>query len=59
VQCQRKIGRRWMVKSAVRAYPDAAGQYSKKIALRQRGSWRIRGYRAGTGYSAFRYVRVK
>jgi hypothetical protein len=59
VQCQRKVGRRWVVRASIRAYPDATGQYAKRISLKQRGSWRIRGYRAGIGYSAYRYLRVK
>jgi hypothetical protein len=59
VRCYRKIGRRWALKARFTATADQYGEYAKRVTLRQRGTYRIRAYRPGIGYSAYRYMRVK
>ncbi|HEX9092503.1 MAG TPA: hypothetical protein VF902_00840 [Coriobacteriia bacterium] len=59
VQCYRKVGSRWALKTSVRAYPSATGVYARSLSLRQRGYWRIRAFRSGAGYTPYRYLRVK
>jgi hypothetical protein len=59
VRCYRKVGRRWSLKATFKAAADPYGEYAKRVVLKQRGSWRIRAYRPGIGYSAYRYMRVK
>jgi hypothetical protein len=59
VRCYRKVGRRWIQKATFAASADQYGEYAKRVVLKQRGYWRIRAYRPGIGYSAYRYLRVK
>lgn len=59
IQCYRKQGRRWVLKATFTTNANAKGQYSAQIALKQRGTWRIRAYRPGAGNTKFRSLRVK
>jgi hypothetical protein len=59
VRCYRKIGRRWVFRARYVTSADQYGEYAKRVVLKQRGYWRIRAYRPGIGYSAYRYMRVK
>jgi len=59
VQAYKRVGSRWALKTSYRAYPTASGSYVRSMSLRSRGQWKLRAYRAGVGYTPYRYVRVK
>jgi len=49
----------WVYKGCVKATPDATGRYARSLSLPTSGSWKLRGYRSGVGYSKYEYVKVK
>lgn len=56
---EKKVGRRWIRKLKTTTSVDAGGAYKKSLKLKSRGTWRIRAYRPGVGYSKYRTVRVR
>ncbi len=59
IYAEKKLGRRWVRKVKVTATADAGGAYRKNLKLTSAGSWRIRAYRPGVGYSKYRTVKVR
>jgi len=59
VFAEKKIGRRWVRKVKVTTIADASGAYKKALKLSSRGTWRVRAYRPGVGYSKYRTVKVR
>jgi hypothetical protein len=59
IYAEKKIGRRWVRKLKVTTAANANGAYKRTLKLTSRGTWRIRAYRSGVGYSKYRTVRVK
>jgi len=49
----------WVYKGCAKATPDAAGRYVRSLNLPTTGSWKLRGYRSGVGYSRYEYVKVR
>jgi hypothetical protein len=56
---ERKCGSRWIKTATVKTTADAAGRYVKSIKLTTTGTYRIRAYRTGVGYSAYKSLQVK
>ena len=50
---------KWIFKGSVKATPDAAGRYTRSLSLPKRGSWKLRAYRYGAGFSKYEYVKVR
>ena len=50
---------KWVYKYSVKTSADAAGRYARTLSLSRRGSWKMRAYRAGAGYSGFEYLRAR
>jgi hypothetical protein len=59
VYAEKKSGRRWVRKVKLAATADANGAYRKSLKLTSRGTWRVRAYRPGVGYSKYRTVTVR
>jgi hypothetical protein len=59
IHAEKKVGRRWVRKVKLATTADANGAYRKSLKLTSRGTWRVRAYRSGVGYSKFRTVKVR
>ena len=56
---QRKKGSTWVKGTTVTVSADSAGNYSKNVKLSSAGTYRVRAYRAGVGYTPYRAVKVR
>ena len=59
IHAEKKVGRRWVRKVKLATTADTNGAYRKSLKLTSRGTWRVRAYRSGVGYSKFRTVTVR
>ncbi len=59
VYAEKKSGRRWIRRLKLTTTADATGAYKKSLRLTSRGTWRVRAYRTGVGYSKYRTVKVR
>ncbi len=50
---------RWIYKGYVKTAADSAGRYSRTLRISKHGSWKLRTYRAGAGYSKYEYLKIK
>ena len=51
-------GRHWKRVASVNTAPNAAGQFSAKLKISATGTYRIRSYRSGVGYTKYRTLKV-
>jgi hypothetical protein len=56
---QRMRGSKVVGSSRVTATADSAGRYKKSVKLTSAGTYRIRAYRAGVGYTRYKTLKVK
>jgi hypothetical protein len=56
---ERKRGSHWVKSATAIAKPDSAGRYKKSVKLSSKGTYRIRAYRAGVGYTRYSLLKVK
>jgi hypothetical protein len=59
LRVDRKSGSRWVNKVKTTVKPDLAGRYKKAVRLSTTGTYRIRAYRPGVGYSPYKSFKVK
>jgi hypothetical protein len=59
LRVDRKSGSRWVNKVKVTLKPDLAGRYKRAVKLSTTGTYRIRAYRPGVGYSPYKTLKVK
>jgi len=50
---------KWVYKASVKTTADSAGRYSRSMTLSKRGSWKVRAYRSGAGYSGYERFKVR
>jgi hypothetical protein len=55
---QRKRYGRWVTTTKTTTKADVSGKYSKKVKLFRAGSYRIRAYRSGVGYTPYKSLKV-
>ena len=56
---ERKKGSKWVKTASTTANADSAGRYKKSVKVSSAGTYRIRAYRAGVGYTAYKSLRVR
>lgn len=56
---ERKRGSRWVKSVTVTTKANSTGNYAKNIKLSRTGTYRVRAYRAGVGYTKYRTVRAR
>lgn len=56
---ERWNGSRWVKTATVTAAADSVGRYIKSVKLSSAGSYRIRAFRAGVGYSHYKKLKVE
>lgn len=49
----------WVYKTTVKTTPDAAGRYAKALQLKRQGSFKLKAYRSGVGYSKSEFLKVR
>lgn len=59
VYAEKKVGGAWKRRATYSAKPNAAGAYTATLKLASGGTWRIRAYRSGAGYSPYRKLSVR
>lgn len=55
---QRKSGSRWVKAGTYKPTMDKSGNYYKSLRLAKTGTYRVRAYRYGVGYTPYRSLRV-
>ncbi len=50
---------KWVYKGSVKTTADSAGRYTRSLRLSSRGSWKMRTYRAGVGYSGYEHFKAR
>ena len=58
ILAERKSGSKWVASANVKTTADSSGGYTKSVKLSSAGTYRIRAFRAGVGYSSYRSLRV-
>jgi hypothetical protein len=58
IVAERKSGSKWIKSASVKTTADTSGGYTKSVKLSSAGTYRIRAYRTGVGYSSYRSLRV-
>jgi hypothetical protein len=56
---ERKKGSKWVKTASTTASTDSAGRYKKSVKLSSAGTYRIRAYRAGVGYTPYKSLKVR
>ncbi|MDR3686178.1 MAG: hypothetical protein P4L93_04385 [Coriobacteriia bacterium] len=56
---ERRHGSKWVKTASTTANTDSAGRYRKSVKLSSAGTYRIRAYRAGVGYTAYKSLKVR
>jgi hypothetical protein len=59
ISVERKRGSRWVKATTGTANADSAGRYKKSVKLSSAGTYRIRAYRVGVGYTRYSSLKVK
>lgn len=59
VVVERHAGRKWVKARTAKVSTGSSGSYSTSLKLSSAGSYRIRAYRAGVGYTPYRSISVK
>lgn len=59
VIAEKRVGRRWVRRATFRTTASANGSYKASVKLGATGTWRVRAYRQGAGYSPYRALRVR
>lgn len=59
VFAEKRVGGSWKRRSSFSASANAAGSYRVSVKLASGGTWRIRAFRSGAGYSPYRKLSVR